>query len=282
MSLCFPDTDTLYSLVVVARPDILKVPVISNVIPPRYGTPIEITYGGNQSRAIAVDAVHGVVYWTDGGLIKRAALDGNYSHVILDAVDADLTRLAVDPIKEKIYFTDFTGETAGMVNTDGSGRQALFNETGRLRGIAVDYKAGLLFRIWKQSIHRSNLDGSEDIEIVSSSNTTWRKVLAINCNSKNTTNNKKICWTDYRMKIIECSDYNGDNRDVYNTTGWPLALQMANDVIYYTQHHPNSVNTIQLKDGNRSVIDMGPYNGRRMIGIDIILADCTTAATSGR
>jgi len=47
MSLCFPDTDTLYPLVVVARPDILKVPVISNVIPPRYGTPIEITYGGS-------------------------------------------------------------------------------------------------------------------------------------------------------------------------------------------------------------------------------------------
>jgi len=62
--------------------------------------------------------------------------------VFVLGVDADLTRLAVDPIKEKIYFTDFTGETAGMVNTDGSGRQALFNETGRLRGIAVDYKAG--------------------------------------------------------------------------------------------------------------------------------------------
>ena len=38
-----------------------------------------------------MDAVHDVVYWTDGGEIKRAALDGNYSDVILDAGKMDIT-----------------------------------------------------------------------------------------------------------------------------------------------------------------------------------------------
>ena len=65
-----------------------------------------------------------------------------FSSLVFVLGDAQLSRLAVDHIKETLYFTDYKGETSGMVNTDGSGRHVLFNGTGRLRGLAVDFKAG--------------------------------------------------------------------------------------------------------------------------------------------
>ena len=39
-------------------------------------------------------------------------------------------------------------------------------------------------------------------------------------------------------KHIQCSDYFGNHRQVYNTTGEPRDLEIVNDVAYYVQYNP--------------------------------------------
>ena len=39
-------------------------------------------------------------------------------------------------------------------------------------------------------------------------------------------------------KKIECSDYFGQNRQVYKTIGEPASLAIGNDVAYYVQNNP--------------------------------------------
>ncbi|KAK2174472.1 hypothetical protein NP493_799g01010 [Ridgeia piscesae] len=72
------------------------------------------------------------------------------------------------------------------------------------------------------------------------------------------------------LKHIECSDYFGNHRQVYNTTGEPMDLEIVNDVAYYVQVSPVSIVSMELTGGNRTIHDVGAYGGWSFVGIAVV------------
>jgi hypothetical protein len=98
---------------------------------------ILVGFGG----AIAVDVVHGVLYWAENaasGRIWRGALDGSNPVVIVTGLDTGAgVGLAVDPDCERIYWTERTPGRIVRANLDGTGIQILRTGLAQPTGIAL-------------------------------------------------------------------------------------------------------------------------------------------------
>ncbi|KAI0238245.1 hypothetical protein LSAT2_011130 [Lamellibrachia satsuma] len=142
-----------------------------------------------------------------------------------------------------------------MVNTDGS-VETIIASTGFPLGLAVDFKKRLLFyaeyiTAENTTVYKANLDGSKlsTIDIT-------RRVLEITL----LINKGMICWSDFDLKHIKCTDFSGNHSSVYNTIGNPQGIAAKDGVAYYTQNSPNRVTAMQLEDGSETVINIGSYN----------------------
>ncbi|KAI0230711.1 hypothetical protein LSAT2_018950 [Lamellibrachia satsuma] len=106
------------------------------------------------------------------------------------------------------------------------------------------------------TIYKARMDGSESTKIVAAPSTGTSFKLAIDYN------NNMICWTSYHERHIVCSDYDGNQTDIYyNTTGNPRAIEIEDDTVYYTQYNSNSktfsVNSFKLNGGkHRTILEL--------------------------
>ena len=105
---------------------------------------------------VAVDRQH--VYWSDGGFIGRANLDGTGVNRQLIHLAAGSQFVAVDD--QHVYWT--AGNSIGRANLDGSGVNDHFITVtgGLLAGLAVDSFHIYWADTFQNSIGRANLDGT--------------------------------------------------------------------------------------------------------------------------
>ncbi|KAK2156952.1 hypothetical protein NP493_1913g00029, partial [Ridgeia piscesae] len=90
--------------------------------------------------AIAVDTLHGHIYWTNlpTNTLNRANLDGSNQVSIAKIVDLSLG-VAIYSEEDKVYFTTYYSGTVEVVNADGTGRTKLYEDkSSRLICIAID------------------------------------------------------------------------------------------------------------------------------------------------
>ena len=135
---------------------------------------------------LAVDTVHGKVYWTNtNGLdsIGRANLDGSVMEVLVpdSAPGYSYRELQLDVAGGKMYWTanDFT-RSIECANLDGSSAQLLVTGMGLALGFDLDLSAGKMY--WANgdnsnpasegSIQRTNLDGTNLETLVADLNIT--------------------------------------------------------------------------------------------------------------
>ncbi len=129
---------------------------------------------------LAVDAVHGRIYWSvcsnpDYGEILRANLDGTHVETVVSGVDKPAS-IALDVAGGKVYWTDHVVDVVRRANLDGTDVEDLFvvGENQNPNGIALDLRAGKVY--WGQDvaaapyvgkIMRMDLDGSnpEDVAV---------------------------------------------------------------------------------------------------------------------
>ena len=50
--------------------------------------------------------------------------------------------LVVDPVEQKLYFTDYGRKTLEVANVDGSDRKTLATSSGNMKGAALDQNKG--------------------------------------------------------------------------------------------------------------------------------------------
>ena len=50
--------------------------------------------------------------------------------------------LVVDPVEQKLYFTDYGRKTLEVANVDGSDRKTLATSSGNMKGAALDHNKG--------------------------------------------------------------------------------------------------------------------------------------------
>jgi len=129
------------------------------------GSDEEVLLSGRPAVGIALDAAGGKMYWTDpsGLLISRANFDGSAEEDLVWGLPA--AGIALDVAGGKMYWTD-ASPTIRRANLDGSGIEdiTLGGGIGVIEDIALDVAGGKMY--WTDSfdlsMHRANLDGSNE------------------------------------------------------------------------------------------------------------------------
>lgn len=142
------------------------------------GTGVEtvFTLDSNTFRSIAVDTVHGKLYFTDttADVIRRTNLDGSSPEVLWSSSEVTFNgHIALDVAAGKMYWTDPGLNTIFRADLDGSNVEPLVDFTAYPRvgtgstgamsyGLALDIPAGKMY--WtdfvSKTLWRANLDGS--------------------------------------------------------------------------------------------------------------------------
>jgi hypothetical protein len=123
-------------------------------------------------KGIALDTVHGKIYWVQEGIgIRRADLDGsNVEDLIPFTVDTFDDAVAVDPLNERVYWED-SGRIM-RASSDGLGAAEELVETDGVTAIVLDPVADALY--WSEfgdsfeegRIRRADLDGNGPADLI--------------------------------------------------------------------------------------------------------------------
>lgn len=131
---------------------------------------VHITVRG--TRGIAVDLDEGLMYWASWRIIERSQLDGLGREVIFSDDQSDPFGIALDPARQKLYWTDFSGAKVLRGNTDGSSVEVLpvtgFRYT---RHIVVDALGETIYwtadiTLGHGAVFAADLDGNNSRKVV--------------------------------------------------------------------------------------------------------------------
>ena len=104
--------------------------------------------------SMVVDVINNTFYWSDNFTIEKSDLNGRNREVI---VPTDLTSLhiAVDPVEEKLYWTNTSAETIERANLDGTEKELLLDfGTLTLNGnCSRSHKGAIVLDRYKQGNH---------------------------------------------------------------------------------------------------------------------------------
>ncbi len=179
----------------------------------------------------------GKLYWTTGGIIMRADLDG------LPADPEPLvtgppwvTDIALDLVDGKVYWTDSHG-AIHRVGQDGSGVEDLLDGVGA-RGISLDARRGNMYWTNAAGIQRASMDGSS-VETLITPEGGYPESLVLD------PEDARMYWIDYGGDVygprIRRADLDGNGAEdlaVVSDDGWPdrlrgLSLDVTGRKIYW-------------------------------------------------
>ena len=129
------------------------------------GSQVERDFLG-QSGAIDFEVYDGWVYWSDSrGRVRRASLDNLVPHDVFAPSIRSTTGLALDPSRDKVYWTDHVKGSVWSSDLDGSRTKALIEGLQGPSGIALA-ESELYWIDGQSAIRKSDLDGSNIEDIV--------------------------------------------------------------------------------------------------------------------
>ncbi|ETN83365.1 Low-density lipoprotein receptor domain class A, partial [Necator americanus] len=178
---------------------------------------------------LAVDWVHNLLFWTDGGL---------------DQVLINFRKFSLDLIADALFEVNVMDLTTRRKRT-------LFSDgLEEPRAIAVDPEMGLIFWTdWGKEarIERAGMDGQHRTVIVKGERVKWPNGLALDYIDK------RVYWADAKVKSIFSCDYWG--RDIkiilhsHQYLRHPFSIAVFEDRIYYTDWEHDGVITINKFTG---------------------------------
>lgn len=120
---------------------------------------------------IEIDPVNNAIFWTSQVELKKSNLDGS-NETLLATLNNDFrSDLEIDITNQHLYFGDNNANTIFRINTDGTGLETVFSQTGFFpKGIALDVPNNVLYAFNRTSntISRINFDGSNFTEVSNS------------------------------------------------------------------------------------------------------------------
>jgi len=186
------------------------------------GSSVEDIVTGVESWSIAIDADAGKIYWTEYSedKVQRANLDGSGVELLYDGT-GQANGIALDICSGKMYWADDLGGKIMRANLDGSQVEDVITGIFAPKGLAVDCCAGKLYwaeGLFDSSIHSSDIDGTNVVELVS----TYAWDISLNLF------NGKIIWTNDLSDKIQRCDFDGSNlEDVTSTANSPKGIGLA-------------------------------------------------------
>ena len=195
-------------------------------------------------QAESVGAGGATLFWLDGGLVRRSALDGSSIETIVDFGSDVGQDLAVDLPGGKAYLIDATSGTVRRANLDGSSAETIVSGLRRPDGIALDGQGRMYFAA--EGIYRADLDGSNRETLISS--LPWPQDIALDVT------NSMIYWVDRASSKIQRARLDGSGLQDLVTRGLRLpegiALDIGGGKMYWTDRDTGKVQRSNL-DGSR-------------------------------
>ncbi len=112
-------------------------------------------------RSFALDAANGKVYWADGGVIKRADVNGFEQETVLSTVGG-IVAIALDLASRKLYWTNWSTNELRRANLEGSNSELVTSiGASSVVGLAVDPIAGKVYLASDSTIFWSSIDGTD-------------------------------------------------------------------------------------------------------------------------
>jgi hypothetical protein len=120
---------------------------------------VELADSGATTSDIAVDLLHGKLYWADAaqGKIQRANLDGSNLE-LLDTVGLHVNSLKLDAAGGKMYYTVTGPGIVRRADLDGGNVESVIEEGGIATGLDLDLARGSMYYV-AGSVTRADLDG---------------------------------------------------------------------------------------------------------------------------
>lgn len=120
----------------------------------------EVLVISGTSLSLAVDPLAGKMYGGMDQSLSRYDLDGsNGENIPLAYLGGGVNHIAVDPVRQKVYWNEGVTERLFRANYDGSGLEDL-KSFDAPRGIALDLVNGKIYLGDNRGIHRGNIDGT--------------------------------------------------------------------------------------------------------------------------
>nr|XP_023018542.1 low-density lipoprotein receptor-related protein 6 [Leptinotarsa decemlineata] len=209
------------------------------------------------SIAVDFDPIENFIYWSDDEVkkIQRAKLDGTNQQDVIQTEIQDPDGIALDWISRNIYWTDAGSNRIEIARLSGGYRKVIvMDKLLDPRGIAVASELGWLFwSDWNEKdpkVERSNLDGSERIQIVTEK-IGWPNGLTLDIE------NSKIYWGDAKTDKIEYSNMDGtDRRELINdNVPHVFGFSLMDNYIFWTDWLRRAIDRANKDTGsNREVI----------------------------
>ncbi|XP_056645747.1 low-density lipoprotein receptor-related protein 6 [Diorhabda sublineata] len=255
-------------LLLAKRPEIRLIYLDS----PEYSSsalPLDVKY----SIAVDFDPVENYIYWSDDEVrkIQKAKLDGTDQQNVVWSDIEHPDGIALDWIARNIYWTDAGTdriEVATLVR--GYRKVIIMDKLYDPRGIAVAPELGWVFwSDWNErepKIERSNLDGSERLQIVTEG-IGWPNGITLDVKMR------KIYWGDAKLDKIEYANMDGTNRRELINDNVPhvFGFTLMNDYIYWTDWQRRAIDRANKETGSdREVIvdQMENVMGLRAINLN--------------
>lgn len=115
--------------------------------------------GENVPLSVAVDGLHGKIYWGTPDAIRRANLDGSNVETVA-TMGFGGYGIAVDAAGDRLFWIDLSLGAIRVAALDGSGVATLHSPVGLDTGLDIDRAAGKLYWTESLGLRRSNLDGT--------------------------------------------------------------------------------------------------------------------------
>ncbi|XP_076273199.1 low-density lipoprotein receptor-related protein 6 [Rhynchophorus ferrugineus] len=209
------------------------------------------------SIAVDFDPIEKYIYWSDDEVrkIQKATLDGKDQQDVIMAEIRDPDGIALDWIGRNIYWADTGTDRIEVARLTGGYRKVIIGD-GLIdpRGIAVAPELGWLFwSDWNEKdtkVERSNLDGSERIQIVRH-NLGWPNGITLDIP------NRKIYWCDAKKDRIEFSNMDGEDRKelINENVLHPFGFSLMGTYLYWTDWQRRTIDRAHKETGdNRELI----------------------------
>ena len=214
-------------------------------------TPYSITPTWDLITNLAVDAANQRLYWTAGTKILRANTDGTGAMTIIPIAAGDFRGLAVDEVRDKVYWVDIAYCRIMRANIDGTGLETLLSGICASYGVGIDSGGAKLY--WGEGagsagtgcigpgIRRANLDGQSAVYAITTG------VFAPTALSFNGTDGK-VYWRDELGNRIVRANANGTGVESIITDDTYLISGFAIDAVC-TEANPTDFDGDGIPDG---------------------------------
>jgi DNA-binding beta-propeller fold protein YncE len=211
---------------------------------------------------IAIDRVHGKIYWVSPSEIKRADLDGLHVETVVPGLSNGRS-IEIDPTGERVYWSE-VGRGVRSAKLDGSDVQDLAASLTVL-GVALDTAHGKIY--WADTntdrIERASLDGSnrEPVVILTEGGLVGPSDLAVDPVAG------RVFWAEFGLNEIRSVYFNGAVKqtlfDAADGVSSPISIDFDpwTGMVYWAQPGVGSIRR-GLTDGSGTtelVFDTEPY-----------------------